>query len=221
MAEALRTSAFIAEVPDLQYVIPEDDEPVDNLFSEKQQRLLVEPLYASWHPGRPFLAAANVGIFNAVYQPPIVPDMFLSLDVEPDEDIWKKENRSYFLWKFGKPPELVIEIVSNVKGGEVEKKFKKYAQIGCWYYVVFDPQHILQREALSIYQLSIGRYVPKPDGQFANLGLGLKVWNGMFEGFQTQWLRWCDAEGRLLLTGAERAEQLAVQLRQLGIEPAL
>ena len=41
MAEALLESAIIAEMPDVRYLVTEDDTPVDNLFSEKQQRLLV------------------------------------------------------------------------------------------------------------------------------------------------------------------------------------
>ena len=36
--------------PGVEHLVTEDDTPVDNLFSEKQQRLLTEPLYASW-PG--------------------------------------------------------------------------------------------------------------------------------------------------------------------------
>ena len=100
-------------VPDLTHIITEDDTPVDNIFSEKQQRLLSESLNLSWKPGTPFIAAANVGIFYALHEPPIVPDMFLSLDVQVMEDMWKKENRSYFIWEYGKPPEMAVEIVSN------------------------------------------------------------------------------------------------------------
>jgi hypothetical protein len=102
MPETLLDSVQVWQ-PDLSQIITEDDTPVDNLFSEKQQRLLVEPLYSSWQPEQSFLAAANVGIFNSPYQPPIVPDMFLSLDVQAANDLWKKENRSYFIWNFGKP----------------------------------------------------------------------------------------------------------------------
>ena len=64
--------------PDVEHLITEDDTPVDNLFSEKQQRLLTDPLYASWPgPGtdRPFLAMANVGLFYSVERTPFVPDM--------------------------------------------------------------------------------------------------------------------------------------------------
>jgi Uma2 family endonuclease len=240
MAETWLDSAMVAEVPNIDHLVTENDQPVDNLFSAKQQRLLVEPLYSSWHPAQPFLADANVGIFNAVYQPPIVPDMWLSLDVQADPDIWKKENRAYFMWKFGKPPEVVIEIVSNTKGRETDQKFRKYAQIGVPYYVVFDPQRIVQPEALRIYVLSIRRYVPFTTRQFPEIGLGLALWDGMYEGMTAQWLRWCDLEGSFILTGAElsaqaqqraeqaqqqaqhereRAERLAAQLRAIGIEP--
>ncbi len=47
---------------------------MDNFQSEKQQRLLVEPLYSSWSPGIPFIAAANVRLFYALKQDPLVPD---------------------------------------------------------------------------------------------------------------------------------------------------
>jgi Uma2 family endonuclease len=43
--------------------------------------------------------------------------MFLSLDVQAAKEIWKKENRSYFIWKFGKPPDVVVEVVSDKKAG--------------------------------------------------------------------------------------------------------
>ena len=34
--------------PNIDHIVTEDDTPVDNVFSEKQQRLLTEALYASW-----------------------------------------------------------------------------------------------------------------------------------------------------------------------------
>ena len=33
---------------DIESLVTEDDTPVDNMPSEKQQRLLTEPLYSSW-----------------------------------------------------------------------------------------------------------------------------------------------------------------------------
>jgi hypothetical protein len=37
----------------VENIVTEDDEPLDNLFSEKQQRLLTESLYSSWTPPVP------------------------------------------------------------------------------------------------------------------------------------------------------------------------
>ncbi|MEJ7710094.1 MAG: Uma2 family endonuclease [Pyrinomonadaceae bacterium] len=127
------SQSLIEEAPDVIHLITEDDAPMDNLPSEKQQRLLTEALYSSWSgPGedRSFLVAANVGIFSLARGPAIVPDVFLSLDVEIAEDWWQKEHRSYFIWEFGKPPEVAIEIVSNKEGnedGEKEKEVRPHA----------------------------------------------------------------------------------------------
>ena len=95
-------------LPDIDDLVTEDDIPVDNIFSEKQQRLLTEPLYSS-RPRWPFVALANVGLFYRVHHPPLVPDMLLSLEVEVPEDVWSKSHRAYFVWEFGKPPDVVID----------------------------------------------------------------------------------------------------------------
>ncbi len=213
MTEVLVKERTLVDVPegvpeiDYESLITEDDQPVDNIFSEKQQRLLVEPLYSSWKPETPFMAATNVGVYNSPYQSAIVPDMFLSLDVQPAEDIWKKRNRCYFVWEFGKPPEIVVEIVSNKEGGESEKKFKKYAQIGVWYYIIFDPQLFVQEESLRVHQLDLGRYVVKEGLQLEEVNLRLTLWDGVFEGLQERWLRWCDVDGILIPTGKEQADR--------------
>jgi hypothetical protein len=89
----------VPTAPDISHLVTEDDDPVDNLISEKQQRLLVLCLYSSLSLEVPFLATANVGLFYALKQPALVPDMMLSLDVEVADDWEKKEHRSYFVWE--------------------------------------------------------------------------------------------------------------------------
>ena len=43
------TTAYeLPPAPDTSHLITEDDTPVDNFLSEKNQRLLTEPLYSSW-----------------------------------------------------------------------------------------------------------------------------------------------------------------------------
>ena len=115
--------------PDVDDLVTEDDTPVDNIFSEKQQRLLTEPLYSDGLD-RPFAAMANVGLFYQTHQPPLVPDMLLSLGVAIPADVWSKSHRAYFVWEFGKPPEVVIEVVSNREGHELGSKLVDYAAIG-------------------------------------------------------------------------------------------
>jgi hypothetical protein len=201
---------IIEDLPDIQGIITEDDTPVDNLPSEKQQRLLTEPLYSAWPgPGedRPFLAAANVGVFSMVRTPPVVPDMFLSLDVEVAGDWWQKAHRSYFLWEFGKAPDLVLEIVSNQEGGEDGEKRLKYQRMRVPYYVIYDPLRQVMAEPLTVYRLVDAVYERQDTRSIPLVGLGLTLWDGVFEGKQETWLRWTDAEGVLIPTGKELAEQ--------------
>lgn len=226
-------SATLLETPfDLttavKNLITEDDEPVDNILSEKQQRLLVDTLYESWTPpleleagiseensptaARPFWASANVGIFRSVYLPAIVPDVFISLDVTAPPDLRTTEQRSYFMWEHGKGPEVVVEIVSNRKGNELGSKLKDYGKLGVIYYVVFDPMGELRVEMggdiLRVYEVGFGnRYRRRNDFQLPELGLALTLWEGQFEGSANAWLRWCDREGQVLQTGHERAAQ--------------
>ncbi|NLF73355.1 MAG: Uma2 family endonuclease [Candidatus Anammoximicrobium sp.] len=216
--------------PGVDHLVTEDDTPVDNLFSEKQQRLLTEPLYASWPgpgQGRSFLAAANVGLFYAVEQSPFVPDVLLSLDVRCSDDLWPKSHRSYFMWEYGKPPDVVIEIVSNRRGGEDSDKLRGYAQIRIPYYAIFDPERMLSDEILRACEWHRFQYRPLDDpGLLPGIGLGLRSWHGVFENHDNTWLRWIDAEGKWIATGGERAERaeqradkLVEQLRRLGVEP--
>ncbi|NEO84048.1 MAG: Uma2 family endonuclease [Spirulina sp. SIO3F2] len=194
--------------PDISHLVLADKTPVDNLLQEKLQRLLVQCLYDAFIAEQPFVAMADVGLFFALYQPPLVPDVMLSLGVEVAEDWEQKRHRSYLMWEFGKPPEVVIEIVSNKKGQELDKKLTDYARIGVAYYVVFDPLAKLSTEPLLVYGLREGRYQLLDKPWLPEVGLGLTLWSGEFENKQySQWLRWCDQVGNLLLTGREQAEQ--------------
>lgn len=186
MSEQLLNTEEIA-IPDISNLVIEDDIPLDNFQSEKQQRLLTEPLYSSWSVGIPFIAAANVGLFYGIKQDPIVPDVFLSLNVQMPQDWSQKQNRSYFAWEFGKVPEVAIEVVSNKEGKELGTKKDDYARIGITYYAVFDPLRQLQkpeemnRSLLKVYALTAGRYAELAEPWLETVGLGLTLWEGVFE----------------------------------------
>jgi Uma2 family endonuclease len=242
---------FDLYLPDVTKLITEDDEPVDNLFSAKQQRLLVETLYANtalWNPPeRPFLADAKVGIFTTATLPPLVPDAFVSVELEMPHDFDYDKVRAYFGWVFGKMPDIVVEIVSNRKGGEISRKMRDYARLHIPYYIVFDPFLVLGATELYMYKLNTIAYLPTELDFIEEVGLGIKLWHGEYENSTKTWLRWCDKEGNVIPTGKEsanleksraeqeksRAEQekaradtaesralrLAAQLRALGISP--
>jgi len=213
----------LEEIEDL--LVTEDDEPVDNMFSAKQQRLLVESLYTAWTPPpreddedeegealsaegpRKFLADANVGVFFSVHEQPMVPDMFLSMDVELKSEWIARQHRSYFIWRFGKAPDVVVEIVSNRKGGEMQSKRKRYAQIGVQYYIVFDPFGILKGDPLYVYEVGFGkRFRRREDYSLPGVGLSLTLWEGRYEEWEKVWLRWLDAGGNLIPTAKEFAD---------------
>jgi hypothetical protein len=107
--------------------------------------------------------------------------------------------------------------------------------------VIFDPDRMLKAEVLRGYRLDPLEYrrLDEPI-EFPNIGLGLRLWKGAYEGLDTTWLRWVDAGGVPIATGQERAEseqrlregeqrlreaerqradRLAEQLGQHGIEP--
>jgi hypothetical protein len=201
------------EEPDVSSIVTEDDTPVDNIASEKQQRLLTEPLYTSWNgppsedAPRAFVASANVGLFPALREPPLVPDVFLSVDVSVHPDFWEKRHRSYFFWEFGKPPDVVIEVVSNREGEELGAKKSRYARMRVAHYVVWDPSGQLGDRSLHTFELRGQLYIPIVRPVFENIGLSLVIWDGSFEGIAASWLRWATLDGAVLLTGAESAEQ--------------
>lgn len=194
--------------PDTSLLVTEDDTPVDNILTEIQQRLLVDPLYASWKldDGRPFRAMSNVGLFHAYKEPPNVPDVMVAFGMPPSEGLNKPDHRSYFMWVVGKPPDIVIEIVSNTYGGEDTTKLRHYESIGVRFYVIYDPFQKLDSEMLRVFSARSGFYEQIDPSKINSTGLGLTLWKGVYENQRETWLRWTDAKGTLLPTGLERNE---------------
>lgn len=236
-------------IPDLDKLVIENGEPVDNIYAEKQERLLTEPLYCHWSApgGKSFQVFANVGLFYADKTDPLAPDAMLATDIPTGGNLSLRENRSYFIWDRGKPPDVAIEFVSDKRGREEDFKFDQYARIGVPYYVIYDPLNKLSKAPLRAFVNHAGVFQPLANPWFSTLGLGLVLWEGTFEGHAERWLRWCDETGRVIPTGqegkeAERAradserqradnertradderrkrELLEARLRELGVNP--
>ena len=139
--------------------------------------------------------------------------------------------------------------MSNQSGNELGSKLRDYAAICVSYYAVFDPLAQLSDRLLRVFGLHEGQYhelspVLGKDAQalywLEQINLGLSVKSGEYEGKQDTWLRWCDRQGEIYLTGSElakqaselarqadlkliqerqKSERLAEKLRSLGIDP--
>lgn len=77
-----------------------------------------------------------------------------------------------------------------------------------------------------MYELRERRYFETTETWLEQVGLGLTLWEGEFEGRHDVWLRWCHQDRIILPTGDERAQQaeqraqlLAERLRSMGIDP--
>lgn len=218
----------LAVLPQHDKLVTENDEPLNNIFLDKQQRLLVDSLYTSWRnmgQSSPFAAFAKVGVFYSTDEPAFTPDVCLSRITMP-KDIMLKKYSAYYAWYYGRSPEVMVEIVTNDSGEEETTKMQAYLRIAVPFYVIFDPLEYLKKGILRVYGRWPGKYEPMENNWLPSLKLGFTVWQGAFEGAEAAWLRLCNKDGRLFLTGAElaqkerlRADKFAAKLRSLGIDP--
>jgi Uma2 family endonuclease len=212
-----------------------DDEPVDNINQPPLAAALTESLELAGRLSDRALTTTNYGLCATLNQQIVVkaPDW----GYVPQIQVSRQEvKRSYTPYLQGEPPVLVMEFISDTEGGEYSTK--PTFPPGKWFfyeqilripsYAIFEPD----TGTLELYRLDdAGRYQLQPadDNQrywVTEMDLFLGVWQGTRENRTGPWLRWWDAEGNLLLWGAERVEQerqraerLAAQLRAARIEP--
>ncbi|BAQ62143.1 hypothetical protein GM3708_2549 [Geminocystis sp. NIES-3708] len=75
------------------------------------------------------------------------------------------------------------------------------------YYVIFDLQKYLGEQILRIFKLTEINYRETSDTWLEAINLPLTLWEGEFENFNGIWLRWCDENDNLLLTGDESVQK--------------
>lgn len=123
------------------------------------------------------------------------------------------------IWQEGVPPFLVVELLSpGTEGEDLGRSVRRVDQPpGKWevyerllrvpYYGVYDRYENqfrlfrlqgMRYEALVLVQ---GRY------WLEELGLGLGVWEGEYQGIQGRWLRWYDAAGHWIPLRSELLAQ--------------
>jgi len=164
------------------------------------------------------------------------PDWYMVLGV-PRATEQENLRLSYLIWQEGVSPFLVVELLSP--GTESEDLGKRLREINQpptkWqvyeqilripYYVVYDRYE----NNLRAFQLTAGRYeaIALTDSRFwlDQVGLGLGLWQGTYQGASGLWLRWYDKSEWLLTlaekaeTERQRADRLSGYLRSQGLDP--
>jgi len=208
-------------------------------FHYFQPQLLRETFCPPDYPADQVYVASDLNLYYDVrnYQWYKRPDWFAVVGV-PRFYEERELRMSYVIWQEGVAPCVVVELLSE--GTEKEDlgetlreikqpptKWEVYERIlRVPYYIVFSRE----LETFRAFQLTGGHYqelmLPEKRLWLPEINLGLGLWTGICQGLERQWLRWYDAQNNWIPTLVEkteqekqRAEQLAAQLRALGVEP--
>jgi Uma2 family endonuclease len=146
------------------------------------------------------------------------PDWFLVTGVKPgsqQEDL----RLSYVTWQEGVNPLLVVELLSpgtededlgrNVRElGKPPTKWEVYERIlRVPFYVVYDRYEnnlrVFAIQGVRYQEVSLDREDPR--FWIEELGLGLGLWQGLYEGAEGKWLRWYDAQDQWISTPIEQS----------------
>jgi Uma2 family endonuclease len=144
------------------------------------------------------------------------PDVFVALNVP------KKERKSWVCWEEGKPPDVVIELLSESTAEKDKTQKKQIYQnwmhvTEYFWYDPFDPAD------WAGFQLQGGSYVeilPNDQAQLISqvLDLALVRWQGAYCGVECTWLRWAYRNGALLPNREELAAQAQAEATQAQAE---
>ena len=251
---------FYEQQPSLSVVPPKKDWPtMYDLPSEDPQ----EPgLPDEFHYLQPQLLSATLRLTD-VAKDQIFTGGDLNLYYDQDNPTWYKRpdwfavagvtrlyggvdlRSSYVIWDEQVIPFIVVELISPGTAmsdlGELKReqngtpgKWQVYEQIlKVPNYVVYNRY----KNKFQCFKLVDGEYQEQEVGDLrywlSDMGIGIGVWQGEYEGITRHWLRWHDANGDWIPNKDERIEQersrrqkaderanrLAERLRELGIDP--
>jgi Uma2 family endonuclease len=214
-------------------------------FHDWQPQLLSQTFQPATYPAEQVFTATALNLYydslNTSYYKR--PDWFAVVGVPRLVDAGRL---SYVLWREGRAPVVIVELLSlgtleedqgqTLRGRQPPSKWEVYESIlRVPYYVLFNREGDTHR----LFRLVGASYEEMSESRLwiEELQIGLGLWRGSFAGVERVWLRWYDAAGRWLPTEveqerertaqererAERAERraaaLAEQLRALGVEP--
>lgn len=218
---SLTEKQLAALMPDATEV--ESNEPeMESSLHYAQLALLVTCLEWLWRDRTDFFIGANLTVYFSRQQLKNRdfrgPDFFLVQDTE------KRPRKSWVVWEEGgKYPNLIIELLSDATA-DIDRTLKKELyqdRFRTPEYFWFSPE-TLEFQGFRLISQRYEAIAPTASGWRWSEALNLYL--GVYE----NQLRYFNADGELVPTPAEaalqaqlRAEQLAEQLRSLGIEPEI
>jgi Uma2 family endonuclease len=237
ISEDSERQAALSTLPTMDDLPSEDpEEPgLPDEFHDLQPQLLSRTLRLSGYSSQEIYTASDMNLYYDLdrlswYKRP---DWFLSVGVSRLYE-GNRGRSSYVMWQERVAPSVIVEFLSPGTDAEdlgrfapkpvaslpnqPPAKFQVYEQIlKVPHYIVFD-----RRDShLRYFRLVDGQYEAQPIAPtnprlwIPELGIGLAIWDGLFEGMPQSWLRWCDAEGAIFPTDTEAALQREAEAQRL------
>ncbi len=214
--EAIMRQYGLTTLPTQDELPYSDGEPMETNYHVLQMYLLIETLNLHWQQRDDVFVGGNMFVYFSPTQSRTEdyrgPDFFVVQGVK-----YRKRN-SWVVWEEGgKAPDLVIELLSDTTAHKDrnEKKLIYQDKLQVPEYFLFDPLN----GDLEGFRLRDRIYQPiQPDERGRLISeqcqLALTRWEGVFSKIPSQWLRWETLDGKLLVTGEERAAALEAKLAQ-------
>jgi Uma2 family endonuclease len=196
----------------------DDGEEMETEQHRKQMTVLCQSLERAWRDRDDVYVGANMAVYFSELQ--VKKNDFRGPDVFVVLDTVRRVRKSWVVWQEGgRTPDVVIELLSpsteEVDRGEKMRVYAKLLRVANCY--LFDPiDGRFEGYALDLSRREYVRMQPGPGGDLPcpPLGLGLGVRHGVIEGAESDWLRWLDAQGNVLPTSEERAQEAERRLAE-------
>jgi Uma2 family endonuclease len=192
--------------PPTQDELPCDDGvPMESGRHRLQMELLINSLDPWLEQQGDGYVSGNMFVYFSDKQ--VLNQDFKGPDVFVVRGVSRVERKSWVVWKEGKSPDIVIELLSestaSVDKDEKKTVYQNQLKVGEYYW--FDPfnsedfvgwrleQGVYQKKALDAKNRLISQ----------QLGLALVRWEGVFNHVKAVWLRWATLDDELLPTPQE------------------
>lgn len=195
--------------PSSATLVCDDGEPMESARHRQQMTVLIDSLEHAWRARSDFYVGGNMFLYFSEVQ--TRNNDFRGPDVFVVTNTTRRERRAWVVWEEdGKAPDVIIELLSDkteaVDRGEKMRIYARSLKVG--EYFLYDPfSHVFEGYDLDLRRQVYVQKAPLASGQLCceQLGLRLGTARGTLYAVTTQWLRWFDADGRILAMPSEDA----------------